>query len=724
LLTPKARRLSELTLPALLVAVLSLLLLAPHVTAISPHRPLLLEGLALGLFAVGLARTKPGSLWQRVGQVLRAGPNLPLLLLVAYALISSRLAPYKGFANTEWLRLAGGVTLYFVAAYATQSRDRYRSIVDGLIVLGLVATLAEFAQYARSDSPMAAVFGNRQLLASFLLLLMPLLLVVSLVARNTRRRLLAQIAFTVVAAGLLMAQVRSAWAGAVVALFVLGVIYVTRWSGLRQLLRSKHRAALLLVPAVAVVGLIVALSRSSPVLVSRMQTIGNLGGDVNVTWRLHQWEGTAKMIEARPWLGWGLGSYAVAINRFVPDSTPTDMVLRTGANLTQNAHNLYLQMLAELGVIGTALYLWVLGAFLFTGIRALRRQESASRFAVLAACLAAVVGQTVDALANPAYQFGEVSLLFWLVIGVGMAAAKIAPATEAVAAPETVPATRRRLAPRLAWQGAMLSVVGTVVGSGIAWGQNFLPAEPIYTTVTRFDLTARSGSTGLIPGYRQATVQSGECIEVQVALQFRFSDVYQAERSPFLTYSIGGSAPAGCVVQQAPPHQNVFCVPVTAGNECNGKTVDITATYVFRGQPLTRTVTFTILGTACSYGATVDPPVVPATGNLETVTVTFQGAPTDPLTAPLLRRVEIYPNPTLSRPGDVQRLGNNQFQIRATAGRTYVFVYKTCDQFNRTCLIRLVVLVSSRTVFEQPPTPAPPPADQTPAVPGTTPGTL
>jgi hypothetical protein len=475
-----------------------------------------------------------------------------------------------------------------------------------------------------------------------------------------------------------------------------------------------------MVPVVGAVGLFVAVWLTAPAVVARVHSLGALASDVNVNWRLHQWEGTWKMIEAQPWFGWGLGSYAVAITRFVPDSTPVAMVLRSGANLTQNAHSLYLQMLAELGVLGMALYLWVIGAFLFTGVRALRRQPSPSRFAVLAASLAAIAGQTVDAFANPAYQFGEVSLLFWLVIGLGMAAARIAPSPEAVEAPEIVPTVRRRgFTPRLAWQGAMLSVAGMVVGSGLAVGQNFLPAQPIYLQISRFDLTARSPSTGLFPGYRQATVQAGECIEVQVAIQFVGSEVYQAEQSPFLTYTVGGTAPAGCVVQQPPPNQNVFCVPVTAGADCNGKTAEITATYIFRGQPLTRTATFNILGTTCGFGASVAPPILPATGNLETVTVTFTDAPTDPLRAPLLRRVEIYPNVTLDRPGDVVRLGNNQFRLRATAGRTYVLIYKTCDQFNRTCLIRLAVLVSSRTAFEPPPVIEPPKEGETPTVPGT-----
>jgi hypothetical protein len=276
--------------------------------------------------------------------------------------------------------------------------------------------------------------------------------------------------------------------------------------------------------------------------------------------------------------------------------------------------------------------------------------------------------------------------------------------------------------PRLAWQGATLSVIGMVLSSGFALGQNFLPAEPIYLQISRFDLIGRTSSTGLAPGYRQATVQSGECIEVQIALQFTGSEVYDAERSPFITYTIGGTAPAGCVVQQPPPNQNIFCVPVTAGAECNGKTVEITANYVFRGQVLTRTATFNILGATCGLEATVDRPVIPATGALETITVNFPNPPTDPAAIPILRRVEIYPNVTLNRPGDVVSLGNNRFQVRATAGRTYVFLFKTCDEFGRTCYIRLPVLVSSRTTFEVAPTPEPP---KDPTIPDpTTPGTL
>src|SRR5262249_51253634 len=152
---------------------------------------------------------------------------------------------------------------------------------------------------------------------------------------------------------------------------------------------------------------------------------------------------------------------------------------------------------------------------------------------------------------------------------------------------------------------------------------------------------------------------------------------------PFIQYTIGGNALAGCVIQQPAPNQNVFCVPATAGAECNGKQVSLTANYPFRGQVFSRTATFDILGATCGVTASVDRPVLPATGNLETVHVTF-GAPdgTKPPqvqtgAAPLaqLTRVEIYPDVTLSRPGNVVNVSNGTtLQLKADPGLTYALL--------------------------------------------------
>jgi hypothetical protein len=184
---------------------------------------------------------------------------------------------------------------------------------------------------------------------------------------------------------------------------------------------------------------------------------------------------------------------------------------------------------------------------------------------------------------------------------------------------------------------------------------------------------------------------------VQLAVQFVGSEVYQAERSPFVTYTIGGSAPAGCVIQNV----NYFCVPTTAGPDCNGKTVEITANYAFRGQVRTASTTFTVQSEAnCGIVATVDRPVLPATGQLETVNIT--STTPEGITPAALKRIEVPGRLYVDNSGDARIISQTQVQLRAVAGRTYVLVLKGCDQFNRSCFIRLSVIVSTRTTFEEP----------------------
>jgi uncharacterized repeat protein (TIGR01451 family) len=93
-----------------------------------------------------------------------------------------------------------------------------------------------------------------------------------------------------------------------------------------------------------------------------------------------------------------------------------------GASLSSTAHNEYLQLAVELGLVGLALYLAVLGGFFYCGVRLLPQMTGGSRKWLLLAALGAVAAQCVDALGNPGWHFGDVSSLLWLMLGMGTAA--------------------------------------------------------------------------------------------------------------------------------------------------------------------------------------------------------------------------------------------------------------------------------------------------------------
>src|SRR5439155_24492186 len=97
-----------------------------------------------------------------------------------------------------------------------------------------------------------------------------------------------------------------------------------------------------------------------------------------------------------------------------------------GASFDEMAYNEYLQTAAELGLPGLAVYLLILASFFSKAIRARRRLPDGLRRTVLLGCIAGIAAQMVDAMANGSWRYAECSIFFWLVLGLGVAAIRMA----------------------------------------------------------------------------------------------------------------------------------------------------------------------------------------------------------------------------------------------------------------------------------------------------------
>ncbi|HYJ86806.1 MAG TPA: O-antigen ligase family protein, partial [Pyrinomonadaceae bacterium] len=91
------------------------------------------------------------------------------------------------------------------------------------------------------------------------------------------------------------------------------------------------------------------------------------------------WSATWQLIKAHPIAGVGFGGYRTAITRYHQAS---------GELTPHEAHNDYLELLANGGLIGAALFVWFIVAFLRLTGPSLRSPDPSYR----AACLGALVG--------------------------------------------------------------------------------------------------------------------------------------------------------------------------------------------------------------------------------------------------------------------------------------------------------------------------------------------
>ena len=384
-------------------------------------------GLGTLLAATGLATD--------LGQAdLRRGALPWLLALLAWGVVSSVLAPFRAFAFSEMLRLTLCAEVCVAAAYGLRP-DQVRPLVGAVLAGGAavgVGGVIQFGATERADE-VTSLFGNHEQLGSFLALMLPVALALGLSRRESPRAQIAmQVVALIVGATLLLARTRSAWAGGAAGLVLLSLLAL-RAAPVRLNPRNKSLIiGPLLVVFLAFAGFVVA-GQVAPLVSRRAATLVRVVDDGSFQDRLHRWQSACRMAAARPVAGWGLGSFPVLQQGWTHQGDPPAEVLARGTGHQNLAHNFWAQWAAETGLVGLFLYVGAVAAFVIGGVRALRVLRPGRNHTVLMGCVAATVGGCVDAIGAPSYTFPGVSALFWLWIGVGIAASRAegAPASPA-----------------------------------------------------------------------------------------------------------------------------------------------------------------------------------------------------------------------------------------------------------------------------------------------------
>lgn len=179
---------------------------------------------------------------------------------------------------------------------------------------------------------------------------------------------------------------------------VVALIAVFRSTGLRRIL-----AGVLLVA-----GLIggVVLANTGGVLFERMATV-----DRDADLRLAVYEQTLDLISARPMTGYGGGTYEDAFRAVKADPISPDVTFDA-------AHNLYLELAAELGIPATIAV--VLSVLLIAGscaIAAVRREN----WMIPAASAAVVLAGAVHSLVDFSLQIPAIVLMMLMILALGFA---------------------------------------------------------------------------------------------------------------------------------------------------------------------------------------------------------------------------------------------------------------------------------------------------------------
>lgn len=360
--------------------------------------------------------------WLETGKIEFTGNPAHLLvgIVVLIAIINtifsaSPLASLLGrFSRQESLLalLCYAIILWFASQQARTAtfRERFRllfvlsfAIASGYGILAILG-FDFLGLNSLSEGRVSSLFGNPVFYGTYLSMALPVLFAQALMHRGGASRPWEHpaVTFALLALGLIMLFAtlsRGAWLGATVAF--LTVAYLAIKTGQKPMPGSWRLAIILLIGIALVTSLALDLTDQDSNYVSKEVT-----SSASLENRIEIWKSSLYTIKDRPLLGYGLDQTKDWLNAYL-----TPKLARLENTLHGRAHNIYLQMLLDGGILFLLAQLWLFIYVIVKGIRVIRQSKNAMTIGFLGA----ITGYLTQGITGIA--MNELSVFFWFILG-------------------------------------------------------------------------------------------------------------------------------------------------------------------------------------------------------------------------------------------------------------------------------------------------------------------
>ncbi|MGD0336176.1 MAG: O-antigen ligase family protein, partial [Candidatus Omnitrophota bacterium] len=168
-------------------------------------------------------------------------------------------------------------------------------------------------------------------------------------------RLILALALCVMLIAFIFTQSRGGWVSLAISLTVMNIIFIRR-----GVLKKKSIFGLVFILALVIVFFYTQKAHTAPAGGIATERITQINSDISAQTRLETWRASLKMIADSPLIGTGIGDFDRGFYRYRPVGFNVKAVY---------AHNEYLHMAAEMGILAPFLMIFILIIIILQGLK-------------------------------------------------------------------------------------------------------------------------------------------------------------------------------------------------------------------------------------------------------------------------------------------------------------------------------------------------------------------
>ena len=358
--------------------------------------------------------------------------NLPILFFVLFTTLSILLKNTLSISQKDFTIFLSYFIIYFLVINNIRNKNSFNLysiiflITASLISLYLIIQYYELDPFLSDIQQLTSTLGNQNYVASYLALIFPIAFSFFLIETKKINKILFEVVLLINYTGIIICHTRAIWAALFFSLLLFR--YLLSHYKMNKILKDNKKWLIILFSLFILITLIYStenpLNRSSITAVERAISAFDMQGS-SLRSRLLIWQSTMDMIKDRPLFGSGLGTFPLYYLNYQADFLQKNPNYLNFAGKAGEAHNEYLQLGAETGIIGLLVFILIIVIFYKTNFNLIKKIKTINEKIIVISLLSGITVTLIDSIFSFPFHIPAVGSAFWFIIGLAIASENI-----------------------------------------------------------------------------------------------------------------------------------------------------------------------------------------------------------------------------------------------------------------------------------------------------------
>ena len=350
--------------------------------------------------------------------------NLSIFLFILMISMSLFITNSINISLNDYIIFLSYFILYFLVINNIENENIFYSLTRLFFITSLLVALYTlfhyygFISYLKEFGPVISTIGQKNWTSNYLALIFPIMFSYFLLEKSKRKKIFYFVALSIVYATLMICQSRGIWIS--VSLTSIFAIYFILKFKLVKTFKENKKWLILLILIFIVITIIYStdnpLNKSAITVTERaMSTFDEKDPSINT--RLLIWGTTLDMIKDRPILGSGIGTFKINYLNYQAEFLQDNPDYIKYWGHAREAHNEYLQMGAELGIIGLGIFLSILSIFYNIIMKYLKKENDNKKKIIVFGLLLGIICFLIHSLFTFPLHVPVLGSAFFIILG-------------------------------------------------------------------------------------------------------------------------------------------------------------------------------------------------------------------------------------------------------------------------------------------------------------------